>query len=232
MPEERTYRYLRHRPRFMYAAINDSPLHPRSFTSYFETPRSFAYTTKVTVGNALKMQDADEWIKAIRIEIDQMMSTGTLEAVQLSQIEPGATIINSTMVLVQKPEKKKARLCACGNELKGKISDLYSPTIGALTYSTVHQLAVIDRMKVRIIDTVGAYLYQTYPTSAPPIYIRMPAKVMTALGVPENTVYRIKKYIYGLPDSGRAYYLAYAKPLFEVKRWNEIFSREMNLSAG
>ena len=81
------------------------------------------------------------------------------------------------------------------------------------SYSTVHQIAVIDRMKVRIIDTVGAYLYQSYPESSSPIYIRIPAKVMSALQIPEDTVYRIKKYIYGLPDSGRAYYLAYAKLL-------------------
>ena len=101
-------------------------------------------------------------------------------------LEPEATIINSTMVLVQKPDKKKARLCACGNELRGKIADLYSPTIGALTYSTVHQFAVIDRMKVRIIDTVGAYLYQPYPESSSPIYIRIPAKMMSALQIPKD----------------------------------------------
>ena len=79
---------------------------------------------------------------------------------KLSMLEPEATIINFTIVLVQKLDKKKARLCGCGNELRGKIADLYSPTIGALTYSTVNQIAVIDRMKVRIIDTVGAYLIQ------------------------------------------------------------------------
>ena len=68
-------------------------------------------------------------------------------------------------------------------------------------------------MKVRIIDTAGAYLYQSYPESSSPIYICIPAEVMSALQIPEDTVYRIKKYIYGLPDSGRAYYLAYAKLL-------------------
>ena len=131
----------------------------------------------------------------MKVEMDQMKDTGTLEAMKLSMQEPGATIINSTMVLVQKPDKKKARLCACGNELKGKIADLFSPTIGALTYSTVHQIAVIDRMKVRIIETVGAYLYQFYPESSSPIYIRIPAKVMSALQIPEDTVYPIKKYM-------------------------------------
>ena len=214
LPEEKTFRNLRKHPRFMYASMEGLPMRQKSLTADFETPR--AYSSKVTVGSALKTAESAEWIVAIRTEIEQMMATGTLEAVKQAEVQRGATIINSTMVLVQKPEKKKARLCACGNELKGKINELYSPTIGALTYSTVHQLAVIDRMKVRIIDTVGAYLYQTYPSSKPPIYIRMPAKVMSALGIPEETVYRIKKYIYGLPDSGRAYYLAYAKLLQEA----------------
>ena len=82
---------------------------------------------------------------------------------KLSDVPADASLVNSTMVLRKKPDKYKARLCACGNELKGQIADIYSPTIGALTYSVVHQIAVIDRMHVRIIDTVGAYLYQTYP---------------------------------------------------------------------
>ena len=43
-----------------------------------------------------------------------------LEATKMSKVLPNSSIINSTMVLVQKPEKKKARLCACGNELRGK----------------------------------------------------------------------------------------------------------------
>ena len=36
---------------------------------------------------------------------------------------------------------------------------------------------------------------------------------MEALKIPSDVVYKIKKYIYGLPDSGRAYYLAYVKLL-------------------
>ena len=211
VPEERTYRNLRGNPRFMYANVRNPPMLKNYFANYFESPR--AYSAKITVGNALKTSDAAEWIAAMKTEMDQMLETGTLEPTEMSKVLPNSSIINSTMVLVQKPEKKKARLCACGNELRGKIADLYSPTIGALTYSTVHQISVIDRMRVRIIDTVGAYLYQVYPDSSPIVYIRIPAKVMEALKIPADTVYKIKKYIYGLPDSGRAYYLAYAKLL-------------------
>ena len=34
----------------------------------------------------------------------------------------------------------------------------------------------------------------------------MPVEVMQACNIPDDVVYRIEKYIYGLPDSGRAYY--------------------------
>ena len=149
-------------------------------------------------------------MEALNSEIKQLLDTGTLRAVKLSDVPANASLINSTMVLRKKPDKYKARLCACGNELKGQIAEIYSPTIGALTYSVVHQIAIIDRMHVRIIDTVGAYLYQTYPSSLPAIYIKMPFKVMEACKIPPNVVYRIEKYIYGLPDSGRAYYQAYS----------------------
>ena len=49
----------------------------------------------------------------------------------------------------------------------------------------VHQIAII----YRIIDTVGAYLYQTYPSSLPVIYIKMPVKVMEACHKASDVVY-------------------------------------------
>lgn len=216
LPEERTFRNLRNNPRFMRAQVEDiisvDWWHDHPFVRY----KVYAYEAKVTVGSALKTAEASQWVEALRIEVDQLINTGTLEPTDLDDVPPGATIINSTMVLKKKPEKYKARWCACGNELKGKISELFSPTCGALTYSALHQMVIIDRMRVRVVDTVGAYLYQDYPSTAPVIYIRMPVKVMEALSIPANIVYKIKKYIYGLPDSGRAYYLAYSKLLMDA----------------
>ena len=42
----------------------------------------------------------------------------------------------------------------CGNELKVQIAEIYLPTIGALTYTEVHQISII-----------------TYPSTLPAIYI-------------------------------------------------------------
>lgn len=179
----------------------------------FVRPKAYAFNAKVTVGKALSGSDSKEWIRALKIEMDQMINTKTLEPILSTSIPRGSIVINSTMVLVKKPDKYKARLCACGNELKGQIAETYSPTIGALTYATVHQIAVIDAMKVRIIDTVGAYLYQSYPDGEQPIYIRVSSKILQACGMKDGTYFRIRKYIYGLPDAGLAYYKAYSKVL-------------------
>ena len=69
VPEERTYRYLRHNPRFMYANVEDSPMSIRSFTSYYESARPTAFSTKVTVGSALKKHDAAEWVQAMKVDM-------------------------------------------------------------------------------------------------------------------------------------------------------------------
>jgi hypothetical protein len=71
------------------------------------------------------------------------------------------------------------------------------------------QLAIYDQMHISSIDTVAAFLHQEYPSSLKPFYIVLIATVANACNLDPKTTYRVKKYIYGLPDSGRAYYLAY-----------------------
>ena len=90
-------------------------------------------------------------------------------------------------------DKLKARICICGNELNEVEEDTYSPTVAPLTHSFLLQLAVHDRMIIQLVNTVAAHLNQSYPEDAKPLYV--------------------KKYIYGLPDSGLAYYEAYSTSL-------------------
>ena len=71
------------------------------------------------------------------------------------------------------------------------------------------QLAIYDQMHMCSIDTVGAFLYQEYPESLKPLYVILPKAVAEVCNLNPKTTYRVKKYIYGLPDSGRAYYIAY-----------------------
>jgi hypothetical protein len=71
------------------------------------------------------------------------------------------------------------------------------------------QLAIYDQMHICSIDTEAAFLHQEYPASLKPLYIVLPASVAKVCNLDPKTTYRVKKYIYGLPDAGRAYYIAY-----------------------
>ena len=178
-----------------------------------------AFGAKCTVGQAIKSSDKEEWIKSIQDEVNQLITTGTLVPTSQLELEEKRIEIHSTMTLRKKIklsgmlDKYKARLCACGNELSGEIAETYSPTIGALAYATVHQIAVIDGMEQCIVDTVGAYLYQDYPDDAVPLYLSLPSNVAMVCGMDPSVKYRVRKYLYGLPDAGRAYYAAYSSHL-------------------
>ena len=129
--EGKTFKYLRHNPRYMYARAEEDLSVSWGHVHPFERPKAFAYEAKVTVGSVLKTPEAHHWVAAIDAEISQLLDTGTLEATHIADVLPGSSVINSTIVLKKKPDKYKARLCACGNELRGKIADLFSSTIGS-----------------------------------------------------------------------------------------------------
>ena len=172
-----------------------------------------------TVNQALRSQWADQWRKAIIAEIKLLFDGGTFEPISPEEISllPRYKRIYTTMQLKRKirsqdglTDKLKARCCARGDLLKGLIKDTYSPTINSLTFSVVHQLAIIRGMHRKTIDVVGAYLYQEYPNDALPLIVTLEPAVATICGLDPKQSYRIRKYLYGLPDAGKAYYKAYS----------------------
>jgi Reverse transcriptase (RNA-dependent DNA polymerase) len=202
----------------MGAIFEDDDIIDLFMAAHAESPHLLCH--RLTVAKALQSDQREAWITAIRDEIELLFTRGTLEAVKAHLVPTSnRKIIHSTMQLKIKLlqtnliDKLKARLCACGNELWSASAETYSPTIGALAYATVHQLAIIDNMKMCTVDTVGAYLYQEYPDSEPPLYLVLPANVAAICNLDPTDHYRIRKYLYGLPDSGRAYYKAYSTHL-------------------
>jgi hypothetical protein len=174
-----------------------------------------ASVSKVTVRTALQSEEQALWVAAIRKEVFSLIEGGTLEATT-GDIVGAYKLLHSTAQLKLKQhqdgtlDKYKARLCACGNELYGQVLETYSPTVGALAYAVVHQIAIIDRMQRCIVDVVQAYLYQEYPQDSLALYLVLPDNVSDTCGLQRGVRYRIKKYMYGLPDAGLAYYKAYS----------------------
>ena len=46
-----------------------------------------------------------------------------------------------------------------------------------------------------------------------PLYAKLPKRVALALNLNPDQTYRIKRFMYGLPDAGKAYYDAYCEHL-------------------
>jgi hypothetical protein len=218
--------HLRSRPLGALAAtttaIADTSIreHPTDIHSHYSAAVR-AYAAKITSKRALRDTDRQQWLDAIRKEvIENLFEGGTLvEEVPTGTYGIDYKVIHSTMQLKIKLrddmtiEKYKARLCARGDMLSGLIDETYSPTISSLAHSVAHQLAILDDMHTCSVDVVAAYLYEDYPSTAKPLYIKLEPHIAEALGLDPSTLYRVKKYLYGLPDSGRAYYRGYSAHL-------------------
>jgi hypothetical protein len=70
------------------------------------------------------------------------------------------------------------------------------------------QLSIIYDWQCFNIDTISAFLHQKRPKSAIPIYTRIEKSICEICNLDSSQYYLINKYIYGLPDSGKAYYEA------------------------
>lgn len=194
---------------------------PSSFYCY--AGKAIRTDDNPTVKTALKSEHREQWITAIRAEVlTSLIGGGTLQPISQSEIDtlPQYQRIFTTMQLKRKLrgsdgklDKFKARCCARGDLLQGIITETYSPTVNQLTFNTVHQLAIMDNMVRRTVDVVGAYLYQDYPEDALPLIVTLEPAIAEACNLDPAQQYRIRKYLYGLPDAGRAYYQAYSKHL-------------------
>ena len=197
----------------------------RSMNKNHTVMANAASVPRLRVKDALNSADRDKWIDALKCEIHSLLSVTKTLVPEAIDMNSSYDLIHSTMNLKKKMkdistiDKYKARCCACGNELTAKgtyDNETFSPTASFLAHSALLQLAVHDRMHMSTFDTVAAYPYQEYPQSLKPLYIKLPKLVAEACGLNPNITYRVKKYLYGLPDAGRAYYIAYTDHLIQA----------------
>jgi hypothetical protein len=184
-----------------------------------------------TVKQALDAVDREGWIDAIRSEVlDQLLDPNqpSLVPTERSQVGLGGKpykVFRTATRLVRKVEpkdprierKKKARICCDSSSLRGLFDDTYSPTVQSLTLSIMQHLSLMNGMEEILCDTVGAFLCQPYPCGPddPEAYVMLDDRISDVCGLPRGQLYRIVRYLYGLPDAGKAYYEAYSKLLMD-----------------
>ena len=169
----------------------------------------------------IENREREQWSAAILKEYKQLLQD-TLIPISSTEINslPSYNTLHMTTKLVRKHDasdpskiKFKARGCGDGSIFRNIWTDNYSPTVNSVTLSLIQNISFLKNLKEFVVDTDGAYLYQDYPTTKTPIIVTLEPLVIQTIGLNPNQKYRLQKYIYGLPDSGQAYYNAYSSLL-------------------
>ena len=181
--------------------------------------------------DALKAHDAEQFKEAIRSEVlgNLLSRTKTLKPIDRSELKGREYVyIDTTLKCKRKkkgngqPDKHKSRAAARGDQYARKVlknggilPPSYSPTISPLTFAFMMQLATSKRLKCATMDITAAYLQVPIPSEAQWIVTRLEPFVARICGLDPDQMYKIDRYLYGLPDSGRAFYIHYKTALIE-----------------
>ena len=167
-----------------------------------------------TIKRAMQSNYAERWREAIQAEVNYLFQE-TLRPINPQDLPPHYTIIHTTTQLKLKrsnidgqPSKFKARTCAQGQHIHLPDNLKTSPTVASLTFNTIFQISIKKKMQRITVDTVAAFLQQDYPYKTRPVIIKLEKQIADIMGLDPNQLYMLHKYIYGLPDSGKAYYEA------------------------
>ena len=148
-----------------------------------------------------------EWKEAILAELESFAKLGVYEVVTLKEIR-GAEILPGRLVLVAKPNpegakgKKKARIVVCGN------------------FQTVHPDEMTSSKTpsypmLRMLLSLASY--KGWPIESWDVSMR-PLKVIEKLGLlPEGTIWKLKKALYGLRTSPLAWEVERDNSLAELQ---------------
>jgi len=203
-------------PEYMLTAENLDGYALAAETSYAEglDPQSLA--------EVKRRSDWPLWESAIKEELALLETTGTYE---LTEAPPDANIVGSKWVFRIKKDaagnavRFKARLVAQGfSQVPGvDYFDTFAPVARLASIRSVFAMAARLDMELHQIDIKGAYLNGEL-TSRERIYMRQPPGYAQS---PSSQVWRLRKTLYGLKQSGRRWY----QRLCEIMMTHLRFSR-------
>ncbi len=191
-------------------------------------------TEEIETKDALQAPDSAQFILAIQKEVTGLINeTKTLIPVTRAgdrylenTSDKPVWKIRTTLKCKRKkkpngePDKHKARAAARGDTLRRSMIKAgvtlpvnYSPTIMPLTFSLFLQLAVTLNLHMATMDIKAAYLNAPLPPDSDWIVTTLEPHIAIACGLDPKQEYRIANALYGLPDSGRLFYLHYKAAL-------------------
>ncbi|GFN74028.1 hypothetical protein PoB_000053400 [Plakobranchus ocellatus] len=154
--------------------------------------------------NAISCDDATKWHKAMNDEISALEENGTFECTTLP---PGRNAVGGRWVFDVKTNAKgeetfKARYVAKGfSQIPGiDFQETFSPTARLTSVRTLVQCAVQNDQMVHQMDVKTAYLNAPIDCE---LYVQQPEGYEKTNDKGEKPVWKLKKSLYGLKQSGR-----------------------------
>ena len=204
-----------------------SALSQQEVPDYFAGPamaKTVTQESRVVFG-----PEQEEWKEAILAELESFAKLEVYEVVKLKDVR-GAEILPGRLVLVVKPNpegakgKKKARIVVCGNFQTVHPDEMTSSKTPS--YPMLRMLLSLASYRGWPIETwdvstafLYARLYGDRDTDLDGQYIYMrPPKVIEKLGLlPEGTIWKLKKALYGLRTSPLAWEVERDNSLAELQ---------------
>ena len=203
--------------------INTGKLWDRTEMENIDEIFSYAVACDIVNGNEdpeprslIECQHRQDWLKwkdAIQVELNSLNKRKVFGPVVLTPkaVKP----VGYKWVFVRKRNEKneitryKARLVAQGFSQRPGIDydETYAPVMDAITFRYLISLVVSEKLKMRLMDVVTAYLYGLLDND---IYMKIPEgfKMPEASSSKPKEMYSIKlqRSLYGLKQSGRMWY--------------------------
>jgi hypothetical protein len=155
-----------------------------------------------TYSEAIRSKDADEWKKAMAVELQNMDRLGVWDGVEKGTLPKELKTVGSRWIFTTKRQgentKFKARLVARGDQELPNTDDTYSPTASMSLVRTVFSLVATWGLQLSHWDVTTAFLNAELGTT--PVYMRPPQ------GMDGNVLLKLKKAIYGLRRSPRRWH--------------------------
>ena len=163
-------------------------------TNFCHVPQSYS--------EAISSKDASKWDLAMKNEMQALEENDTFELVSLPE---GKQMVGSKWVYAIKTDKNgdehyKARFVAKGfSQIEGiDYQETFSPTARMTSIRAIAQIAVQNDMEIHQMDVKAAYLNAPIDCD---VYVRQPEGFVK--GIQNDLVFKLKKSLYGLKQSGR-----------------------------
>ena len=203
---------------------------PFAMMSSFVATSSGSDPDTLTLAEALRQPDREEFLKAMNKELTDHIDRKHWKVVPLKSVSRGKKPIPMVWSMKRKRDplgnitKWKARLCAGGHRSVEFVDywSTYSPVVSWSTVRILITMALVNDWKMRSIDFVLAFPQAPVKTD---IYMN-PPKVPPGFAIPDlprpsdrlTKCYKLIKNLYGLKDAGKTWFDFLSKGL-EERGW-------------